>query len=55
MATNQHCPALIDPPAPDAPFAEWLAFRDELARMTVPGTAPFIRQADRIIARLSRR
>ena len=46
-------PALIDPPGPYAPLEEWLEYRAELARMDVPGLAPFIREANPYIARLS--
>jgi hypothetical protein len=44
-------PALIDPPGPYAPLAEWLDYRDELQDMDLPGLAPFIREADANIAR----
>ena len=55
MAINPKCPALIDPPGPYALLAEWLEYREELRRMDVPGLAPFICEADAVIARLSRR
>jgi hypothetical protein len=56
MTTRKIVPAFIDPPSPYAPLAEWVAFRAELERMTAhPGLERFIRQADDIIARLSRR
>ena len=53
MAVNPRCPAFIDPPGPYATLAEWISFRAELARMDVPGLGPFIREADRAIARLA--
>jgi hypothetical protein len=54
MAVNSKCPALIDPPAPDAPLAEWLDYREDLRRSGLPGLWPFVREADAIIARLRR-
>jgi hypothetical protein len=53
MAINPLCPALIDPPGPYASLQEWLAYRDDLRRSNLPGLAPFIREADANIARLS--
>jgi hypothetical protein len=46
-------PALIDPPGPFAPVEEWIEYRNELARSNIPGVAPYIREADREIARLN--
>jgi hypothetical protein len=54
MAVNSKCPALIDPPGPYAPLEEWIEYREGLRRMNVPGLAPFIRQAEAMIARLRR-
>jgi hypothetical protein len=47
-------PAFIDPPSSYAPIEEWLAYRDDLARLDVPGLASFIREATANIARLRR-
>jgi hypothetical protein len=46
-------PALIDPPGPYATREEWLEYRDDLRRSSLPGLGPFIREADRNIARLT--
>jgi SPP1 gp7 family putative phage head morphogenesis protein len=53
-AQSAAVPALIDPPGPYASLEEWQQYRAELERMDVPGLAPFIRQADANVARLSR-
>jgi hypothetical protein len=55
MAINPKCPALIDPPGPYAPLAEWLDYREELRRLEVTGLGPFLDEAEAVIARLSRR
>ena len=52
--TSSLCPALIDPPGRWAVVEEWLAYRDELARSGIPNIAPFVREADMMIARLRR-
>jgi hypothetical protein len=45
-------PAFIDPPY-WGDLADWVQYRDDLRRMDVPGLAPFIREANANIARLS--
>ena len=46
--------AFIDPPGPYAPLQEWLDYRAELERSTLPNLGPFKREADAEIARLSK-
>jgi hypothetical protein len=54
MAINPLCPAFIDPPDPHyGTLDEWLAYREDLRRMTVPGLKPFLDEADDVIARLN--
>lgn len=48
------CPAFIDPPGDYASIQEWRAYRDELLRSDLPAVDPFIREANRAIARLIR-
>jgi hypothetical protein len=54
MAISSNCPAFVDEPSPYAPVEEWIEFRDDLLRSGLPGIAPFIREANRAIARLRR-
>jgi hypothetical protein len=51
MATNSKLKALVDPPY-GGDLQEWIRYRDDLRRMDVPRLAPFIAEADDIIARL---
>ena len=45
--------ALIDPPSElYSSLDEWLQYRDDLRQSGIPGIAPFIREADVVIARL---
>jgi len=44
--------AFIDPPSPEAPVEEWIEYREGLLQSDAAGLGPFIRQADRMIARL---
>ena len=48
-------PAFIDPPGPFGTLQEWIEFRDSLQRSGIPHIAPFIREANREIARLRKR
>jgi SPP1 gp7 family putative phage head morphogenesis protein len=51
-AISDTTPALIDPPPMNAPVEEWIEYREGLLQSDTPGLGPFIREADRVIARL---
>jgi hypothetical protein len=52
VAINSKCPAFIDPPY-WGDLQDWIDYREDLMRSDLPGVAPFVREADEYIARLT--